>query len=91
MLSMRFDKFISAMTLMAQKRNIESKDVHYKVNYNDEFNLIRISVSSKYNNRVGVVIMSQDEFNKNLETWSELEIGERLIEIALHKMMEGKK
>lgn len=91
MMSMRFDKFISAMTLMAQKRNIESKDVHYEVNYNDEFNLIRISVSSKYNNRVGVVIMSQDEFNKNLETWSELEIAERLIEIALHKMMEGKK
>ena len=90
-MSMRFDKFISAMTLMAQKRNIESKDVHYEVNYNDEFNLIRISVSSKYNNRVGVVIMSQDEFNKNLETWSELEIAERLIEIALHKMMEGKK
>lgn len=91
MMSLRFDKFISAMTLMAQKRNLESKDVHYEVNYNDEFNLIRISVSSKYNNRVGVVIMSQDEFNKNLETWSELEIAERLIEIALHKMMEGKK
>lgn len=91
MMSMKFDKFISAMTTMAMKRNIESKEVHYTVEYNDEFNLIKVSVSSKHNNRVGIVIMSQDEFNKNLEIWTELEIAERLIEIALHKMMEDKK
>ena len=88
---MRFDRFITALTGMAVLRNQESKMIHYEVNYNDEYNLVRIVVSDTKSNRVGVVIMSQDEFNKNLETWNEKEIAERLLSIAFDKLLGQEK
>lgn len=87
MMSLRFDKFISALTAMSVLRNQETKMIHYDVTYNDEYNLVRLTVSDVKSNRVGKVIMSQDEFNKNLETWSEKEIAERLLSIAFDKLL----
>lgn len=91
MMSLRFDRFISALTGMALLRNQETKMVHYDVMYNDEYNLVKLTVSDVKSNKVGEVIMSQDEFNKNLENWSEKEIAERLLSIAFDKLLAKEK
>lgn len=87
MMSLRFDKFITMLTTLALSRNVENAVIHYDVMYNDQFNLVRVVLSDTKSNRVGEVIMSQDEFNKNLETWTEKEIAERLLLIAFDKLL----
>lgn len=87
MMSLRFDKFITMLTTLALSRNVENAVIHYDVMYNDQFNLVRVVLSDTKSNRVGEVIMSQDEFNKNLETWTEKEIAERLLLIAFNKLL----
>ena len=87
MMSIRFDKFISMLTTLALSRNVENAVIHYDVMYNDQFNLVRVVLSDTKSNRVGEVIMSQDEFNENLETWTEKEIAERLLLIAFDKLL----
>lgn len=86
-MSLRFDKFITMLTTLALSRNVENAVIHYDVMYNDQFNLVRVVLSDTKSNRVGEVIMSQDEFNKNLETWTEKEIAERLLMIAFDKLL----
>lgn len=87
MMSMRFDQFITKLTTMANLRNVEQKMIRYRVDYNDEYNLVRITLLDTKSNKVGKTIMTQDEFYKNLETWNEKEIAERLLSITFDKLL----
>lgn len=88
MISLRFDAFINLLTKLALLRNTEQKIIRYDVMYNDEVGLVRLVITDvNKKNKTGEVVMSRDEYNKNLETWNDQEIAERLLSIAFDKLL----